>query len=317
METPAQKIEKILKAQFEKFLKTPFVIPAGIALSAGIYLVVIAYLSGFCLGGLITPLAMVGMFWFFGVKSVKKLVIIGAVAAMVFAAVMTVYLPYTWQGMDAPVIENDSGSISDGTVSPIRGDATTVYNFTVTMNVADESLLQDVRVIVIGVGYFTDPEVNVSMDLMPGNYTNATSFGYYYETSVPNPMNLFAFGAWINGSWVIAGDLGPVSNDTGAIMTAVFPAALMQSYVSVFPIYLLLLLMIWWTRRARKMRVNAYEKAVSEREKEQEGVPKDEKKVSSLAKAMGLEKESFVCSECGSDVPGDATVCPKCGEKFD
>jgi ribosomal protein L40E len=65
------------------------------------------------------------------------------------------------------------------------------------------------------------------------------------------------------------------------------------------------------------MRVNAYEKAVSEREKEQEGVPKDEKKVPSLAKAMGLEKESFVCSECGSDVPGDATVCPKCGEKFD
>ena len=317
METPAQKIEKLLKAQFEKFLKTPFVIPTGIALSAGIYLIVIAYLSGFCLGGLITPLAMVGIFWSFRVKSVKKLVIIGAVAGLVFAAVMTVYLPYSWQTLDPPVLEDDAGRISDGIVSPFNGEATTMYNFTVTVNVANQSMLQDIRVIVVGIGYFTDPDMNVTMYQLPGNYTNATSFDYYYETSVPNPMNFFAFGATINGSWSVVADLGPVSNDTGAIMTAVFPAAIVQSYVSVVPIYLLLILMIWWTRRARRMRVDAYEKAVSEREKEQEGVPKDETKVPSLAKAMGLEKENFVCSECGADVPGDATVCPKCGEKFD
>ena len=52
-----------------------------------------------------------------------------------------------------------------------------------------------------------------------------------------------------------------------------------------------------------------------EKKKAEEG---KEAKVPSLAKAMGLEKEeTFVCSECGADVPADATVCPKCGEKFD
>ncbi len=317
METPAQKIEKILKTQFEKFLKTPFVIPAGIAISAGVYLLVIAYMSGFCLSGLITPLVMLGVLWFFGIKSVKKLIIIGAVAALTFAAVMTVYLPYTWQNTDPPVIEDENGLISDGVVSPYHGEDTTYHNFTVTVNISNLSLLQEIRVIIVGVGYFTEPDINMTMDLVPGNYTNATSFDYYYVTDVPNPMNIFAFGAKVNGTWTVVGDLGPVSNDTGAIMTAVFPAALMQSYVSVFPIYLLLLLMIWWTRRARRMRVEAFEKAASEREKEQEGVPKDETKVPSLSKAMGLEKENFVCSECGADVPGEATVCPKCGEKFD
>ncbi len=25
----------------------------------------------------------------------------------------------------------------------------------------------------------------------------------------------------------------------------------------------------------------------------------------------------FQCSECGAEVPGDSTVCPKCGAKFD
>jgi rubrerythrin len=66
------------------------------------------------------------------------------------------------------------------------------------------------------------------------------------------------------------------------------------------------------------MRTEAYEKAVAEREKEREGVGKDETKVPSLSKAMGLETdEGFVCSECGADVPAEAKVCPKCGEKFD
>lgn len=317
METPAQRIEKILKAWFEKFQKTPFVIPAGIALTAGIYLLVVAYLSDFCLGGLITPLAMLGIFWYFGIKDIKKLILIGAVAALVFAAVLTVYLPYTWQNMDPPVIEDEKSIISDGIVTPFNGDESTVYNFTVTVNVANWSMLQDIRVVVVGVGYFTDPDMNVTMHLVPGSYVNATSFDYFYETTVGNPMNIYAFAARVNGTWTVVGDLGPVSKDTVAIMTSVFPAAMMQSYLSVFPIYLLLILMIWWTRRARKMRVDAYEKAVTEREKEQEGVPKDETKVPSLARAMGLEKESFVCSECGADVPGDATVCPKCGEKFD
>jgi transcription initiation factor IIE alpha subunit len=86
----------------------------------------------------------------------------------------------------------------------------------------------------------------------------------------------------------------------------------------VFPIFALLLLMVWWTKRARRMRVEAFEKAVAEREKETKDVPKVETKVS-LARAMGTDKAEggFVCSECGADVPADAKVCPKCGEKFD
>jgi predicted amidophosphoribosyltransferase len=32
---------------------------------------------------------------------------------------------------------------------------------------------------------------------------------------------------------------------------------------------------------------------------------------------VGKQEESFVCSECGSDVPASAGRCPQCGESFE
>jgi hypothetical protein len=148
---------------------------------------------------------------------------------------------------------------------------------------------------------------------------------------VDKPVNIFVFGAKINGEWEFAFNQnpqrgspvpvsyveGPVYKDSGAVSMQLFALSLYASFVIVFPIYALLLLMVWWTRRARRMRVEAFEKAVAEREKETKDVPKGETKVS-LSKAMGSDSGgSFVCSECGADVPADAKVCPKCGEKFD
>jgi len=318
MPTPAQKIEKLLKELFDKFLKTPLVIPVGIAISTAVYMLVVVYASGFCLSGLLTPLAMIGIFWKFGIKDVKRLLIIGVVTCLVLALAMAIYLPLSWTNLGDPLVERDDGKITNGTVSPMHGTASTVYNFTVTFHATNFSEIQDVRLYVGGVGYFAEPEMNVTMTQIPSADPNATAFHYYYETTVPNSMNIFIFGAYVNGTWVEVGDLGPVTNDTAAIIASIAPAALISVFAGVLPVFALLLLMVWWTRRARRMRVEAFEKAVAEREKEHEGVSKDEAKVPSLSKAMGLDKdEGFVCSECGADVPADAKVCPKCGEKFD
>ncbi len=318
MDTPAQRMQKILKEPYAKFLKTPFVLPAGIAIATGVYLLVVVYASGFCLSGLVTPLVMLGVFWKFGVKDVKKLLIVGAVACITFSVAMALYLPYTWMNLGDPLAERDDGQITDGTVTPMHGTASTVYNFTVTVHAANLSDIRDVSLIIAGVGYFTNPEMNVTMTLIPSSDPNATAFQYYHETAVQNSMNIFIFGSYIRGNWTEAGSLGPVTDEAGAIVASILPAAFISVFAGVYPVYALLLLMLWWTRRAKRMRTEAYEKAVAEREKEREGVSKDEAKVPSLSKAMGLEKEEgFVCSECGADVPAEAKVCPKCGEKFD
>ncbi len=318
MVTPAQRIQKILGELYAEFLKSPFVIPAGVAFVAGVYLLVLTYISGFCLSGLITPLAIIGIFWKFGFKDVKKLLLLGAVACVACSIVMTVYLPYSWSDLDDPLVESDDGTFTDGTVTPMYADISTAYNFTVTIHWTNLSDAGDVRLIVSGVGYFPEPEMNLSMIPIHNADPNSTVINYYLETEVANPMNVFYFGAPIDGSWTYVGTLGPVPGSLGGLIVWLTPTAFVSTFASVYPILALLLLMVWWTRRARKMRTEAYEKAVAEREKEREGVGKDEAKVPSLSKAMGLEAdEGFVCSECGADVPAEAKVCPKCGEKFD
>ncbi len=101
------------------------------------------------------------------------------------------------------------------------------------------------------------------------------------------------------------------------------PSSCELIFIQFFPMYAIMVFMIWWTKRARRMReqqiskweAESRKKIAEEKAKEQ----KEDTKVPSLAKAMGLEPagDTFVCSECGTDVPSDATVCPKCGEKFD
>lgn len=318
METPAQRIEKVIKDFYAKFLKTPFVIPVAIALATAVYMLVVVYMSGFCLSGLITPLAMLGIFWKLGTKDVKRLLILGAIACIAFSVAIGIYLPYSWMNLGDPLVESDDGRFTEGTVTPMHGTASTAYNFTVTVNWTNLSYAQDVRLIVAGVGYFGEPEINVSMIMAPSTDPDSTSRQYYLETVVPNSMNIFIFGTVFRGNWTEVGELGPVTNEAGAIVASIMPAAFMSVFAGVLPIYALLLLMVWWTRRARRMRTEAYEKAIAEREKERAGVDKDEAKVPSLAKAMGTDKdEGFVCSECGADVPADAKTCPKCGEKFD
>ena len=160
-----------------------------------------------------------------------------------------------------------------------------------------------------------------------GGARNDTVAQYYFATTVSDPVNQFVFWANVSGTWYLAADysegteaglLGPIYSDTWEIAKPMLYYSSIQAYLQFFTIYALLVGMIWWTRRARKMREKSLEKWEQKRKETEAQTPKDETKVPSLAKAMGLESEdTFVCSECGADVPSDATKCPMCGEKFE
>jgi ribosomal protein L40E len=336
METPAQRMMKYLKELLAKFSKTPYVIPTGIAITTGVYALVLIYAGGFCLSGLITPLALLGVMWQLGVKGVKKLLIIGAVSCVAFSGVWTLYYTDSFQHIDQRFATSTETIVSNnqtvprfvnGTVDPLFGSSSTAFNFTLTINLPDNgtSTINKVCVVTESISWPSTERHNYTMQ-QAYSADNKTAL-YYYRTTVGTPVNDFLFRADVDGKWANAtdhkGDLeyllnGPIYKDTAAVAVVMAPIGLIQILVSFYPIYALLLLMIWWTRRARKMRVEAYEKAISEKEQETKDIPKEDRKVPSLAEAMGLEKgEDFVCSECGADVPADAKVCPKCGEKFD
>jgi ribosomal protein L40E len=337
METPAQRMKKYLNELLAKFSKTPYVIPTGMAIAAGVYALVLMYAGTFCLSGLIAPVVLLGVMWQLGVKGVKKLLIIGAASCLVFSGVWAWYYTDYYQHVDPAMATSTETVVSnnitvpmmaDGLVTPLFGTSSTVFNFTVMFNLPDNSTtwpIENVSMAIANINFPSAESHNYSM-LRVASVDNKTAH-YYYSGTVSKPVNQFIFWANINGNWVVATEHrggneyalnGPTYKDSYAVVAPLIPVGLVQVFVSFYPIYALLLLMIWWTKRARKMRVESYEKAVSEKEKETKDIPKEDKKVPSLAKAMGLEKgEDFVCSECGADVPAVAKVCPKCGEKFD
>ncbi len=337
METPAQRMMKYLKELLAKFSKTPYVIPTGMAIAAGVYALVLMYAGDFCLSGLIAPVVLLGVMWQFGVKGVKKLLIIGAASCLVFGGVWAWYYTDFYQHADPATATSNETVVSnnitvpmmaDGMVTPLFGTSSTVFNFTITFNLPDNSTSWPINQVSVAIASFNFPSaISHNYSMIKAVSTDNKTEHYYYSSTISKPVNQFIFWANISGDWVVATEhrggneyalTGPVYTDTYAILVPLVPVGILQVLLSFYPIYALLLLMIWWTRRARKMRVEAYEKAVAEKERETKDVPREDTKVPSLAKAMGLDKgEDFVCSECGSDVPAEAKVCPKCGEKFD
>lgn len=331
METPAQRLQKQLNELFQKFLKTPFVIPVAIALATLVYAAVLMYLGSFCLNGLIAPLFLLGILWKFNIKKIKPLLITGAVA--------TLFFTFAWVGLSTdfymsvePAIGQSEDTMAssvlvNGTVTPFNGDDTTLYTFSLEIHLPNSTTtVSSVNVSILSLQFPSGALTNNTMTL--DSFDSSTNISYYsYSSTISRPVSQFIFWAKVNGTWEVATDhradgdyplWGPVYDDAWPIAMILIPLGLLNVYGTSFIVYALLVFMVWWTRRARQMRVKAYEKAVAEKDQETSDVKKEDAKVPSLAKAMGMESEgSFVCSECGADVPAEATVCPKCGEKFD
>ncbi len=333
--TPAQRIEEMLKSLIKEFSKTPYVYPVSIAIAAGVYYLSLIYAANVCLINLLTPLVLLGLLWVFNVKRVKRLAIVGLVSVLVLSGIWLVaYTQFYTDSTPGIATSEDGKTLTNGTVEPFRGSGSQVYNFTLTVHLRNESgtiiHFKNVTIAVQSVDFPGVTYINKTMTLIdePDNITEH----YYYTTQLSTAINAYAFWAeYPNGSVEIGGKWslgtvsllqGPFPSDTGAIVTALLPFSFVQTLLNVFIAYLLIIGMIWWTRRARRIRESQIEKWRKEEEEKEALQPKksSQLKVPNLAKAMGTDKgdgETFVCSECGADVPADATVCPKCGEKFD
>ncbi len=336
--TPMSKITKILQEAFEKFKETPYTIPVAIGITAGIHYLMMLYMMGSCWIGLLPPLIMFILFWEFDIKRVRKLLLYGFIGCTVLLVVSTAALVSWFQAIEpaSAMSEGDDPIFVDGVVSPTTGDKYTLFTYSITYRHANDSLVNvsslDVRVMIGSLGDLRNESMilqNTSgLSVDNGSYTE---YYYSYTTTLTKPINQFDFGALINGSWVMATDYyqgrpvsitGPVFSDSWAVAVPVIMyITLYQSYLQFFAIYAIICAMIWWMRRARRMR----EKAVEEWEKKRKEIEvkppsgSDDSSMPNLSRAMGLEAEpdTFVCSECGVDVPADAKRCPSCGEKFD
>ncbi|MGD9963296.1 MAG: hypothetical protein AB7S97_05300 [Thermoplasmata archaeon] len=320
-----QNIIKAVNDLFEKFKKKPVLtIPAGAALAGLVYYLLLTYAMGSCLVTMLPAFIILGIFWFLGVKRGRFLLLAGAVACVALMLVSAFFFVSMYTNLEPTIAYSgdDAMVLRDGVVTPFEGDDQTAFNFTLSVYVNESVTIQEVKVVIVDMIY--GDSRNETM--LPGPRDNTTA-QYYYTTTVSDSINGFFFWANVSGAWHLASyhedgnDLsatGPIHTDTLEITKIMLYLSAVQAFVQYFVIYVLLVGMIWWTRRARRLRAEQMEKWEAKRREEEAKTPKDDAKVPSLAKAMGLEADdSFVCSECGADVPGDATVCPRCGEKFE
>ncbi len=318
---------KIGKDLFERFKKNPLLtIPVGTAVIGAVYFLMLNFMISSCFVTLIPPFLMLAVFWTFGIKRAKMLLLAGAfgstailIASSAFFIPMYMEIEQTTAWSDDP-----AGYLRDAIVDPYKGDGTTVFNFTVDVyvNETNRANLTEVRVLIFDIGYSS-----MRNESMLAGAGNETYVQYYYASTVSSSINQFVVQANISGTWYLAADraeggeigaMGPMYSDTWEVAKPLIYYSAIQAYIQFFVVYALLVGMIWWTRRARRMRQKQLENWETKRKEAAAQAPKDEAKVPSLAKAMGLEEDdSFVCSECGADVPADAKACPSCGEKFD
>lgn len=334
--TPAARIKKVLDELFVKFKKTPYTIPVAIAITVLIFYLMMAYIPGSCWIGLIPPLLLFGLLWQFEVRRVRKLLLYGLICALAVMVVATVFLVSSFQSLEMETAQSAGADpvLVNGVVDPTTGGKTTLFTFNITVRLNEPGVnVTDVKVNITSLTYTR----NETMAMVGGNASLNETY-YEYVTTLSEPINQFHFVALVNDTWVRAGDyiddrfipiVGPVFSDPWAVAVPVLQyVTLYQAFLQFFPIYAILSGMVWWMRRARRMREDAVKRWEEKRKEMEAKVPEDKKKIAttastsdtpSLERAMGLtpEPDTFVCSDCGADVPGDAKSCPVCGEKFE
>lgn len=285
-----------LKSRFLKFRTNRYAIYVGLALTFAVCALLLIYSSYLlCFGLLLVAVAGYYIPVLFGMKSKKKLAVWGLVLILLLAVPYTVVTIDMQKSAESVKIGTTDGSMTNGTVTPFYGNASTVHVFSVEVNNASYT---DARVVVFDV-QTNMVEVNATME-RAGNestlytytttLTNQTTYGYYFAANTTD------------GYKATPGNYGPIHADNTALFVHWFPMIILVLLIEVGVLYFLLLAMGFWMDRTRAKQAEMQKQRGSNM---------------TLPPSKGGKEEKFICSECGAEVPSSADKCPQCGERFD
>jgi hypothetical protein len=289
-------MEGTFKEKFESIKGTPKGMLLSLGIILGINTLILFVPLGECLIILLLPLTAFGIQYLFGERTMKRFVLMGLLALFLTGLILAgtyTYQIYGYTNYEPVKAHTDDNVLvlRDGDVKPRGFTENMVYNFTVTY--IDPVGLPNQIIVNIyspAIGF----DKNYSMLPVDNSTDTASGKDYYFET--PLAESLFFFSYYVENSTSAQAisegtfgdyELGPVN------LSAAQFIIIGLSYVPFLAmIYLLFILLYWWTQKARTY---------------QPPRPPEETK----------DEEEFTCSKCGADVPGDATRCPKCGEEFE
>lgn len=285
-----------LKDRFLKFRTNKYAIFVGLALTILVCTTLLIYSPYLlCFGLLLVALAGYYIPVLFGMKSKKKLAVWGVVLIVLLALPYTMVTIGNERNAEFVKLGTADGSMTNGTVTPFTGDASTVHVFSVDVSNASYT---DVRVVVYDVQKST-VVVNATMSNSSGSQL------YTYSTTLVNKSSYgYWFAANTTSGYVTtsASNYGPLHVDDTALFVYWFPLILLVLLVQVGVLYYLLLAMGYWVERTRTRQAEAQKRQGPN---------------VTLPPVTGEKEEKFICSECGTEVPASASRCPQCGERFD
>jgi uncharacterized membrane protein len=294
---------------------------------------VLFYVLGTCLFIFFVVFAMMAIPYYMGLRKPKRFAILGVFVlvlnSLAFGGISTQraydYAGYYGSFEEMRVLvdpqENTLRNLTEGTVSPRTGDANTQFTYAVVFTNNLDIPPKSVSVVVSdSLFQGTGNEQQFAMSPVDPSDTDYTD-GVLYEVRttlsdymdmryIELPNHFFNFEAeegnstllkpyFVNTTFPEGGfyryGFGPMN----APPLEAFQPNTMFGFANMIwtiALFYLVVLMYWWLGRAKE-RSQMWKERMEEMQKE--------------------EYAEFECDRCGSDVPGDAEKCPRCGATFD
>jgi len=269
-----------------------------------VYLLLTAFLAGLlavyvvCYSTFIIPLVMFIIPYWLKEKRIRRLLLNGVIvfilAALFAGAILTaLYSAYS----PSSELSGESGtvSLSHGIVEPFDygGNPGTVYRFTVVYKNTVIVGSSDVGV-VLEIWEYT--ETTSRKYDMVGNTAGNVTAGWVFtlNMTVPEGMWWHAFNETTKGSSVTtAFAFGPRNAPWTRFFSTFVPYYLLSLVLPV-SLYYIIVGMYWWMEKAKMMRPPPAKRPIEKQ-----------------------RAAEFDCTNCGADVPADASRCPRCGAVFE
>jgi len=273
-----------------------------------VFLMTLFYVN-LCLSLLALPLIVVALLWLFKINTLWHQIALGAVALLIASVLLTAV--NTAVVLDSPVSTySDDQVLTGGIVIPYRGTPTTQYTFNITVT----SPASVVNSYVIISGLYVDHPQNLSMSLISHSADNHTR-NYSATATIESAVNNFYFATSTDGKWHTTYVIdGPMSSDTVTLFGALAWTMLFQIFGYCF---MQLVIMILFLRMSGKSKDVRQKMMKDYMQKKEQMKPSGAGAKDSAAEATTIQEETFICSECGSEVRASAKFCPNCGEPFD
>jgi ribosomal protein L40E len=305
---------------FNKIKKSKWSKPIYISLT--IAASILLFLIGSCFALLLTGLFIFAIPYLFGERSAKTMIKVGLIIILligIIIGVLSTYCIHTQSSLgisgyfnyESDYVSDNKSILINGHVEPYLGGENTIYNYTVEYNGTEGSILW-VNITLI------KPSLLEYYGKSVGNYTlTKGAENVYYNDNITLEIQqityIYHFSAWNGTEWIetsLGG--GPVNAPLLNTLSTIIILEIRNMFMNVGLIFFLILLLYWWTRKAKIERMKWGE------EPAEEGKQEEKKEDEKIEEAEQEEKDvGYTCTDCGAEVSTDTVKCPKCGAKFE